>query len=204
MECQSAVKLLFTKLPDNLVFLDIETTGLDPEKGAKIVEIAMLKVCGGIEDRYESLVNPGQPIPSECSKIHSICDDMVKNSPPFDEIAVDIFSFIGHSVIVCHNALFDLLFVHRELYRAGVPVKNVRYIDTLKLARQYFSFDSNKLGNIADAIGVETKLRHRAMADVLTMVSVTKYIFANMYEKNIDMIEPSVYEYNSAKQTPCI
>jgi DNA polymerase-3 subunit epsilon len=48
MECQSTVKLFFAKSPDNLAFLDIETTGLDPEKGAKIVEIAMLKVCGGI------------------------------------------------------------------------------------------------------------------------------------------------------------
>jgi DNA polymerase-3 subunit epsilon len=199
MECQSAVKLLFTKLPDNLVFLDIETTGLDPEKGAKIVEIAMFKVCGGIEERYESFVNPGHPIPSECFKIHAICDDIVKNSPSFDEIAVDIISFIGHSIIVCHNAPFDLLFVHRELYMAGVPVKNVRYIDTLKLARQYFSFDSNKLSSIAAAIGVETELRHRAMADVLTMFSVAKYMFANMYRKNINMIEPSLYEYSPDK-----
>ncbi len=204
MECQSDVKLLFTKMPDNLVFLDIETTGLDPEKGAKIVEIAMLKVCGGIEERYESLVNPGQLIPSECSKIHAICDNMVKNSPSFDEIAVDVFSFIGHSVIVCHNAPFDLLFIHRELYRAGVPAKNARYIDTLKLARQYFSFDSNKLGNIADSIGVETELRHRAMSDVLTMFSVAKYMVASMCMKNIAMIEPSVYEYNPDEQTTCI
>ncbi|MDR0820291.1 MAG: 3'-5' exonuclease [Endomicrobium sp.] len=204
MKYQSAVELLFTKSPDNLVFLDIETTGLDPEKGAKILEIAMLKVCGGIEERYESLVNPGLPIPSECSKIHAICDDMVKNSPSFDEIAGDVFSFIGHNVVVCHNAPFDLLFVHRELYRTRVPAKNVRYIDTLKLARQYFSFDSNKLGNIANAIGIEAKLRHRAMADVLTMFSVAKYIFANMYRKDIKIIEPSVYEYNPDKQTPLI
>jgi DNA polymerase III epsilon subunit family exonuclease len=202
---QYTEKLLFTKSLNNLVFLDIETTGLDPEKGAKIVEIAMLKVCDGIEKRYESLVNPGRLIPSKCSKIHSICDDMIKNSPPFDEIAADVASFIGHGVVVCHNAPFDLLFVHRELYLAGVPVKNIRYIDTLKLARQYFSFDSNKLGNIADAIGIEAELRHRAMADVLTMFSVAKYIFANMHKKNIDVIEPSVYEYNPDKQqTSCI
>ncbi len=138
-------------------------------------------MCGGVDERYESLVNPGQSIPSECSKIHAICDDVVKNSPSFEEIAVDVFSFIERSVIICHNAPFDLLFVHRELYRAGVPAKDIRYIDTLKLARQYFSFDSNKLGNIADAIGIEAELRHRAMADVLTMFSVAKYIFANMH-----------------------
>ncbi|MDR3092872.1 MAG: 3'-5' exonuclease [Endomicrobium sp.] len=197
MKYQSAVKLFFTKLPDNLVFLDIETTGLDPVKGARIVEIAMLKVCNGVEERYESLVNPGQPIPPECSKIHSICDDMVRNSPSFAEIAEDVISFIGNNAVVCHNASFDLLFVHRELYQAGMPVNNVYYIDTLKLARQYFSFDSNRLADIADAIGVEVELSHRAMADVLTMFSVAKYIFANMYRKGVDMVELFVYEYNA-------
>jgi DNA polymerase III alpha subunit (gram-positive type) len=129
---------------------------------------------------------------------------MVKNSPLFDEIAGDVFSFIGHSIVVCHNAPFDLFFVHRELYRAGMPAKNVRYIDTLELARQYFSFGSNKLGNIAGAIGVEAELRHRAMADVLTMFSVAKYIFANIYRKDIDMIESSVYKYNPDKRPPRI
>ena len=196
MKSQSAVKLFFTKSPDNLVFLDIETTGLDPAKGAKIVEIAMLKMCGGVEERYESFVNPGQPIPLECSKIHSICDDMVKNSPSFGEIAKDVISFIGNNVVVCHNAPFDLLFVHRELYQAGAPVNNVHYMDTLKLARQYFSFDSNKLVDIADAIGVEVELSHRAMADVLTMVSIAKYIFSDIYRKGVDTIGLSAYEYN--------
>jgi len=85
-----------------------------------------------------------------------------------------------------------------------VLAKNVRYIDTLELARKYFSFDSNKLGNIADVIGVEAELRHRAMADVLTMFSVAKYIFANIYRKDIDMIESSVYKYNPDKRPPRI
>jgi DNA polymerase-3 subunit epsilon len=85
-----------------------------------------------------------------------------------------------------------------------VPAKDIRYIDTLKLAKQYFSFDSNKLGNIADSIGVKAELRHRAMADVLTMFSVAKYIFASMRRKNIYMIEPSVYEYSPDKQASCI
>ncbi|MDR1926597.1 MAG: 3'-5' exonuclease [Endomicrobium sp.] len=196
MKYKSVTKPLFTKSPDNLVFLDVETTGLDPLKGAKIVEIAMLKVCNNVEERYERLINPGQSIPLECSKIHSIYDDMVKDCPFFNDIAKDILSFIEDNTVVCHNASFDLLFVLGELYQAGIPIRSICYIDTLKLARHYFSFDSNKLGSIAAALDVEVKLSHRAMADVLTMFSVSKYMFANMYRKGVDVIEPLVYEYN--------
>ena len=186
-------KMLYTKSPDDLVFLDIETTGLDCLRGAKIVEIAMLKLKGGVEERYETLVNPGHPIPLECSKIHSIYDEMVSKAPEFKDIANDIVTFIGTGTIVCHNAKFDLSFVSKELKESGNVLKDVRYIDTLKLARQYFSFDSNVLGNIAETIGVEVSLKHRAMADVLTMVSVAEYIFKNMYRKGIDSIEPESF-----------
>jgi DNA polymerase-3 subunit epsilon len=189
-------KTLKTNAPDDLVYLDIETTGLNHLKGAKIVEIAMLKLQNGAENRFETLVNPGHSIPSECSKIHFIYDNMVAGSPAFKDIAKDVAGFIGTSTVVCHNAPFDLAFVHKELFESGVRTSGIYYIDTLKLARQYFSFESNVLGNIADAIGVEAELKHRAMADVLTMFYVSKYLFANMYRKGIDTIEPALYEYN--------
>jgi len=199
MKYQSAAKLLLTISPDNLVFLDTETTGLDPAKGAKIVEIAMLKTRGGVEESYENLVNPGCTIPSEYSQIHSIYDDMVKDSPSFGEIAEEVISFIGDSIVVCHNASFDLLFIHRELYQAGVFAENIPYIDTLKLAREHFDFNSNKLESIAEAIGIKVEVKHRAMPDVLTLFSVAKYLFAKMYKKGIYTIEPFVYRYNSGK-----
>ncbi|MDR2425643.1 MAG: 3'-5' exonuclease [Endomicrobium sp.] len=190
-------KTLKTNAPDDLVYLDIETTGLNYLKGDKIVEIAMLKTQNGKEERFETLINPQQPIPLECSKIHSIYDNMVSASPKFKNIAGSIAEFIGTSTVVCHNAQFDLAFVHKELSESGVRTSGIYYIDTLKLARQYFSFESNVLCNIAASIGVEVELKHRAMADVLTMFSVSKYLFSNMYRKGIDMIEPVLYEYNS-------
>ncbi|MDR0956786.1 MAG: 3'-5' exonuclease [Endomicrobium sp.] len=197
MKYQTNVKYIFTNSPNNLVFLDIETTGLDPSKGAKIVEIAMLKIIDGLEYRYETLVNPGCHISQKCFNIHFICDNMIKNSPFFVNIAKDVFSFINGCVVVCHNANFDLSFVCRELYYAGIIAKNIYYIDTLKLARQYFNFKSNKLEEIATAVGYEMLLSHRAMADVLATVSIAKYFFANMYRKNINIIKPLIYEYNS-------
>jgi DNA polymerase-3 subunit epsilon len=85
-------KFIYTKNPQNLVFLDIETTGLDPLKGAKIIKIAMLKTIGGNEERYESFVNPECLIPEKCSKVHCIYDDMVKDAPLFKDIAKDVIS----------------------------------------------------------------------------------------------------------------
>jgi DNA polymerase III epsilon subunit family exonuclease len=196
MKYQTKAKHIFTNSPSNLVFLDVETTGLNPSKGAKIVEIAMLKVIDGLEYRYETLVNPGCHISQECFNVHFICDNMVKNSPSFLNIAKDVFSFINECIVVCHNANFDLSFVCKELHNAGIIAKNICYIDTLRLARQYFNFESNRLKNIAIAIGSEVLLSHRAMADVLTTVSVAKYLFANMYKKNINIIKPLIYKYN--------
>ncbi|MDR2811898.1 MAG: 3'-5' exonuclease, partial [Endomicrobium sp.] len=188
---------VFTKNPENLVFLDIETTGLDPEKGAKIIEIAMLKTKDGFDQKYESFVNPGCHIPEDCSKVNFIYDAMVKESPFFKDIAKDIISFIIEGeIVVCHNASFDLLFVSKELSQAGILSKNFFYLDTLQLARQYFNFESNKLDSIANAIGMKVELRHRAMSDVFAMKAVAKYLFANMYRKGIDIIQPLLYQYS--------
>jgi len=184
---------MFTNNPDNLVFLDIETTGFNPN-GAKIVEIAMLKIKNGKSESYETLVNPQCLIPLECSRIHCIYNDMVKNSPVFLEIAKDVADFISDAVVVCHNAKFDLSFVSKELEESGICGKDIQYIDTLELARKHFSFDSNALGAIANAIGLEIETAHRAMADVLTMFSVSKYLFSNMHRKGIFEVEPKKFE----------
>jgi DNA polymerase III alpha subunit (gram-positive type) len=120
---------------------------------------------------------------------------MVERAPYFKDIAKDALGFIGTCTVVCHNAGFDLGFVCKELADNGFKSGAIYYIDTLKLSRQYFSFDSNSLGNIASAIGVEVNLKHRAMADVLTMFSVSKYLFSNMYRKGVDSIEASLYKY---------
>lgn len=191
------IRKIQSNVLDNLVFLDIETTGLDPSKGAKIVEIAMLKIKDGQEYKFETLVNPECEIPAESSKIHLIYDNMVAASPNFKDITKDILNFIGDSTVVCHNAMFDLTFVHKEFFESGIELKNIFYIDTLKLARSYFNFESNVLGNIAAAVGVDVNIKHRAMADVLTMYSVSKYLFKNMYRKGVDTIQAEEYKYKT-------
>ena len=185
---------ILTNKPDNLVFLDIETTGLSLENGARTCEIAMLKVSDGIETEFNTLVNPGYPIPEFSSNIHGITTDMVKDAPTFSDIAQDIANFIDGFVLVCHNAYFDLNFVSKQIMESGINSPEMYFLDTLIISRQYFSFESNKLGDIARILDIEVNQAHRAMADVLTMKSISKYLFANLYRKGIDTLEPSYFE----------
>ena len=185
---------ILTNNPNNLVFLDIETTGLSMDHGARTCEIAMLKVSNGVETEFNTLVNPNCLIPDFSSNIHGITNDMVKNAPKFCEIAKDIANFIDGFVLVCHNAYFDLNFVSKEIMESGINSPEMYFLDTLIISRQYFSFESNKLGDIARILDIEVNQAHRAMADVLTMKSISKYLFANLYRKGIDFIEPSYFE----------
>lgn len=185
---------ILTNKPDNLVFLDIETTGLSINHGARTCEIAMLKVSKGIETEFNTLVNPGHCIPDFSSCIHGITNDMVKNAPKFCDIAKDIANFIDGFVLVCHNAYFDLNFVSKEIMESGINSPEMYFLDTLIISRQYFAFESNKLGDIARILDIEVNQAHRAMADVLTMKSISKYLFANLYRKGIDSLEPSYFE----------
>ncbi|MBQ3834531.1 MAG: 3'-5' exonuclease [Elusimicrobia bacterium] len=182
-----------TNSPDNLVFLDVETTGLSVDHGARVCEIAMLKTENGVETEYSTLVNPGHPILPRYSQIHGITNSMVKDAPLFGDIAQNVANFIDGSVLVCHNAPFDLGFISKQLMECGVSSPEMYYLDTLIISRQYFSFQSNKLGDIARTLDIEIEQAHRAMSDVRTMQGISKYLFSNLYRKGIDFLEPTYF-----------
>ena len=182
-----------TNKPDNLVFLDVETTGLSVDHGAKVCEIAMLKTENGVETEFCTLVNPGYPILPKYSQIHGITNTMVKDAPRFEDIAKNIVDFIDGYVLVCHNAPFDLGFISKQIMESGIASPEMYYLDTLIISRQYFSFQSNKLGDIARTLDVEVEQAHRAMSDVKTMYEISKYLFSNLYRKGIDTIEPAYF-----------
>jgi len=100
-----------------LVFFDLETTGLDPEKD-RIVELAM----SAEEGEVYSLVNPGMPIPAEATATHGITDDDVRGAPPFRELVEAVEGMLEDAVLVGYNSLrFDVPFLDAELRRAGRP-----------------------------------------------------------------------------------
>jgi ATP-dependent DNA helicase DinG len=133
-----------------------------------------MRIKGGREERsYSSLINPEKPIPANISSITGITDEMVSESPVFGEIVEEIMPLFEGAALVCHNAGFDLGFLHNHFTDLDMPVIEAPVIDTLFLARKYFDFPSNKLGNIAKALDIYHEDAHRAMGDV----KVTKEIF---------------------------
>lgn len=166
----------------DFAFLDVETTGLDPLRGDKICEIAILKIRNNsVVESFETLVNPGIAIPPSSTAIHGIMDKMVQDSPYFVEIAEDVRRILRDSVIIAHNAPFDLKFVDMELkFTSDLTVNNI-VLDTLGIARKFYSFPSNNLGEIAKSLGIPIYGYHRAMADV----QITKDVF-NFFTRDLE------------------
>lgn len=159
------------------VFLDTETTGLNPDYGDRVVEIALARFTGGVmENFYTSLVNPGRRISPGAARIHGITDELVRDAPPFRDIAAKVSGELADAVIVAHNAPFDLGFVQNEYRLARLECPTNLVLDTLQFLRRHFRFQSNSLQNIAAVLGIQRDAAHRALADVLTTHAVFDFI----------------------------
>lgn len=167
-------------------FLDVETTGLDPYLGDRICEIAILKTKDGkVLDKFETLINPGRAIPHQAASVNGITDHMVKRAPFFRDIAWDVLNSLKDSVIVAHNARFDLGFLFSELSSIKLSPPENEVIDTLSIARRYYNFPSNSLGKIARYLGISTVGEHRAFGDVKITKEVFEYFTMNLERRGI-------------------
>ncbi len=167
-------------------YLDVETTGLDPVNGDRICEVAVVKTKNGaIIDSYETLVNPGIPIPTGATSVNGITDQMVLKSPFFRNIARELLAFIDSSVIVAHNAKFDLSFLRTELSSLRLNLPDQHVIDTLQIARRYYNFPSNNLGQIARFIGIPIETEHRALADVMITRDLMEFYIRDLTKRGI-------------------
>lgn len=123
------------------VILDIETTGLYPNKGHKIVEIGCVEVINRekTDNIFHVYVDPERDMPDVAFKIHGISSRFLQGKPKFKEIAKDFLEYIGDSKIIAHNASFDVGFLNHELRALGhSSIEEHRVIDTLFLARSNF------------------------------------------------------------------
>ena len=164
--------------------LDLETTGISYVT-EKITEVGIIKYKNGeIIDEFECFVNPEKPIPEKVVEITHITDDMVKDAETIDKVIPKIIDFIGDSVLVAHNADFDIGYLKYNFEKYGYTLENT-YIDTLRLAKAIFpDLKKYKLGIIADSLKIKVDVAHRALDDVKTLVEVFKVMIERTKEEN--------------------
>ena len=149
--------------------VDLETTGGSNEYDA-ITEIGAVKYRGGEETgRFTTLVNPLCAIPPFITVLTGITETMVANAPTVDEVLDSLVEFIGDSVLVAHNARFDIGFINASLVRHGRERLANRVLDTVGLARRIVGgdVDNCKLSTLAATLGFAHQPSHRAINDVL-------------------------------------
>ena len=168
-------------LDDTYVVFDIETTGFSNIEDY-IIEIGAVKVQNGeITDRYSTFVNPGVPIPFEITNLTGITDEMVMEAPKIDVILPEFLQFVGDSVLVAHNASFDVGFIEQNCKKQRLPHKYT-YLDTVALARVLLpTLAKYKLNIVAKALGISLENHHRAVDDA----GATAEIFV----KFVDMLK---------------
>lgn len=169
--------------------LDLETTGFSAVN-EKITEVGIMKVKNGeVLDEFSCFVNPEKHIPERVSEVTNITDDMVKDAQTIDQVFPKILEFLGDSVIVAHNANFDVGFLKQNAKVLGYDF-DYTYLDTLSLAKDLFpDYKKYKLGKIAENLGIKVEVAHRALDDVDTTVKVFKIMLEMLKEKGAKKIE---------------
>jgi DNA polymerase III subunit epsilon len=160
--------------------VDIETTGSYAANNG-ITELAIVLHDGKkIIDRFESLVNPGAPIPRFIQVLTGITNEMVADAPPFVELAPRVESLLREAVFVAHNVNFDYSFIKQHLEMAGFAF-NTRKLCTVRLSRKVFpGLQGYSLGKLCRQLGIDIENRHRAGGDALA----TATLFERILEKD--------------------
>ena len=169
------------------VVLDLETTGLSARYD-RIMEFGAVKIAGGtVVDRLDILINPKVHIPEKVSQITNITDELVAKEKTFIEVAPQILNFIGDSILVTHNAQFDISFLNEALINNGFPILDNGIIDTLALSRYTFPESrGHNLGTLCRRFEVkyDEESAHRADYDAYVLSEVWHILLAQLTKQN--------------------
>lgn len=152
------------------IVLDTETTGLDPLRGDRLVEIGCVELLNHIPSgqTFHVYINPERDMPQEAFNVHGLSAQFLSDKKKFAEIAEDFLAFIGDAPLVIHNAQFDIGFINAELQKAAKPlVPRDRLVDTLLLARRKHPGVSNRLDDLCQRYRIDNshRTKHGALLD---------------------------------------
>jgi DNA polymerase-3 subunit epsilon len=152
------------------IVLDTETTGLDPTRGDRVVEIGCVELINHIPSgcRFHRYVNPQRAMSIDAARVHGLDEAFLSDKPLFGAIAAELVEFLGDANLIAHNAEFDLAFLNAEFARVGRPALTAdRVIDTLMLARRKHPLGPNSLDALMARYAVDASRRvvHGALLD---------------------------------------
>lgn len=160
------------------IILDTETTGLDAQKGDRLVELGCIEIINRIPTgrEFHSFMCPeDREVHPDAERIHGLTNAFLKDKPPFKKVVKDFLAFIGDAPLVIHNAMFDVGFLNMELARLNMPlIPTERLVDTLALARRKHPAGPNTLDALCKRYGIDNSKRtkHGAIMDSLLLAGV--------------------------------
>ena len=159
------------------IVLDTETTGLDPLRGDRLVEIGCVEIFNRMPtgQTFHRYINPEREMSREAYEVHGLSSEFLADKPLFSAIADEFLNFVGDSPLVIHNASFDIGFINAELEKvARPPIPRERLVDTLLLARRKHPGVSNRLDDLCSryAINNSHRTKHGALLDAELLAEV--------------------------------
>ena len=181
---------------------DTETTGLSPTAGDEIIQIGAVRILNGRvlhQENFDTLINPQFPIPAASTEIHGITDEMVANAPAIDIVLPAFHGFCSESILVAHNAAFDMRFLELKQERTGVQfVQPV--LDTLLLSSiVHPGQESHKLEDIAQRLGVIAEGRHTALSDARMTAEIFIRLIPLLEDRGIRTVKQAL---DASAQSP--
>ena len=160
------------------IFVDTETTGLDPQAGDRIVEFGCIemvnrRLTGRTLHRY---LNPGRSSHPDALRVHGLTDEFLADKPRFEDVVAELLEFVRDAELIIHNAGFDVGFFDAELTRAGRPplASVARITDSLVMARDLYPGKANSLDALCRRLEVDNSNRtlHGALLDAGLLAEV--------------------------------
>ena len=150
------------------IVVDTETTGLDPQTGHRIVEIAAIELMHHVPTgrKFHCYVNPERDIPVDAYAVHGLSEEFLAAHPAFAAVADDFLAFVGDAPLVIHNAEFDLAFLNAELARAGRPFLASNFVDTLSMARRRYPGAPASLDALCRRFDIDLSARDKHGAEI--------------------------------------
>ena len=159
------------------IVLDTETTGLDPLRGDRIVEIGCVELVNHVASGkiFQSYINPERDMPEGAFRVHGLSSQFLADKPVFAAVADDFLSFVAEDMLVIHNAAFDLGFLNAELEKLGRPaLPPARAIDTVSLARRKYPGAPASLDALCRRFEIDNseRTKHGALLDAELLAEV--------------------------------